>query len=309
MRISIIAIFISCFPLIASAQNSLSYKETLTSNVNELRQDLIDESDPQFIEFNKGIERLYEEGLDTMMVWHLVQNIQTGSSVYKLQYRLLKKEIKKYYKDLGYEKLIDKSFVKSVKANSLLVNFINADFLEPMYPYKINHGMFEELAFYNLKEGQQIADIGAGLGTLSFLLTAADLDLGIHVNEIDKDLIKYIKSKKRKHFAHYDDFKVIKGKKKDVKLNSKMDKVILRATLHHLSHTEQMLSSIKEILKSDGILYIVEIPAKENPHLTDCPHAMHRDEIISTLNENGFTLENVMEAQELLFQQYKISQQ
>ncbi len=137
----------------------------------------------------------------------------------------------------------------------------------------------KELDFYNLEEGDIIADIGAGLGTTSLVFSFLPIDIEIYCTEIDKNLNNYQKElfTNLPQDSRYAKVHVQKGSETDTELEKNyFNKVILRNTYHHFSEIPEMLQSIYNTLTTDGILYITE--DFRNQHETPYCHKMITEE-------------------------------
>lgn len=151
----------------------------------------------------------------------------------------------------------------------------------------------EELDFYELRPGQQLAEIGAGDGRFAATLMAGVDSLTLFVNDIDSAALVEIAY----HIQHNpllqkpgSGIHPILGASGNTGLgNTQFDKVIIRNAFHHFSHARDMLQSIREALLPEGRLYIKERYLGECRE-DCCEFAMEEDEVKAALRSGGFHL-------------------
>lgn len=174
--------------------------------------------------------------------------------------------------------------------NNVLMELVKFGVLEPKYPFKIkkNVAFLEELSFYNIKQTDQIAEIGAGEGIFSAVVHTIINPKVLYVNEIDSTNMQVCKENIQQ-FNIKDTIGIRFSFGSDTDTNipaSNLDKIILRRTYHHFSNYKSMLKSIRNNLNDDGALYIMESIKKI------CPEAISKSKIIKQLTKNGFQLNN-----------------
>jgi arsenite methyltransferase len=108
-----------------------------------------------------------------------------------------------------------------------------------------------------LKQGQKIADIGAGGGYFSLKFAEAVGKQGVvYAVDIDPGKIEFI----RKSIVEkgLDNVKVILAKVESPTLPEKIDLIFLRNVFHHISNRVGYFAKLKESLRPDGRIAIVE---------------------------------------------------
>gem|GEM_PF-6538154 len=151
----------------------------------------------------------------------------------------------------------------------------------------------EELDFYEVRPGQQLAEIGAGDGRFAATLMAGVDSLTLFVNDIDSAALVEIAY----HIQHNpllqktgSGIYPILGASGNTGLgNTQFDKVIIRNAFHHFTHARDMLQSIREALLPEGRLYIKERYLGECRE-DCCEFAMEEGEVKAALRSGGFYL-------------------
>lgn len=188
-----------------------------------------------------------------------------------LMYRVVKnysfKVIMKKAKKLGAKVIVDnftEDDLRVIVENKDILDLIFEDVLRWKYPFAIDPEteIFKEILAYDIKKGEKIAEIGAGTGMFSLLLAMFLPDVELFVNELDKDFLEYTTKKFIAIFGsnlEENAVSMIKGGRRSTSLEGyDLDKIFLRNTLHHILYTEDMLLSIENSLKSDGMLLVKE---------------------------------------------------
>lgn len=150
-----------------------------------------------------------------------------------------------------------------------------------------------ELAFYDLREGMIIAEIGAG--NTQFAAQAGNQlkSFRYFINDIDSQLVSDIALQIQHHpfFAgRRDQFLPVLGIAESPRLRPALvDVMLMRNTLHHFTAPEAMLQAARETLVPGGILYLRERFA-ENCTIDCCPDLWTRSKLIDVLEQAGFRL-------------------
>jgi ubiquinone/menaquinone biosynthesis C-methylase UbiE len=145
------------------------------------------------------------------------------------------------------------------------------------------------LAFLNLKEGDNIADIGTGNGYSLVPIAGSNAALKFTVEDIDsstlniKKLEKQIKRNGSK--AKIEQFKIVYGTETSTKLPSgNFNKVLLFDVIHELSSKKEMFDELKRILQKGGSIFIEEILVRK-PQKKDraCNYPFYTEEAFKAL--------------------------
>jgi cyclopropane fatty-acyl-phospholipid synthase-like methyltransferase len=146
-----------------------------------------------------------------------------------------------------------------------------------------------------LKQGQKIADIGAGGGyfSLKFAEAVGKQDV-VYAVDIDPGKIEFI----RKNAAEkgLDNISVILSGVKSPTLPEKVDLVFLRNVYHHLSNRAEYFAGLKESLKPDGRIAIVEHNRGGRFSLHRIfEHRVTRETVVEEMTKAGYTVSGDMD--------------
>jgi ubiquinone/menaquinone biosynthesis C-methylase UbiE len=177
--------------------------------------------------------------------------------------------------------------------NRDMYDLMHENILDVEYPYILspNTAVYKELKFYDIQNGERIAEIGAGNGEFAVLLGVIYQDLEIYVNEIEEHYTSYISQKlSRVRSIHpQNTYHVVLGTKEDPNLpKAYFDKVIVRRTLHHFSNFDAMLESIAALLAPGGELLVFEDLKNDSPG--NCAKSMTDQEILRKTQKHYFVL-------------------
>lgn len=306
-RIIIIFLFL-IFGSNLIAQNDSDWKNEVIKSLSIYRTNLLHSNVEDLHKLNNTLntwrewEPNREKLIDFIFITQYTYMIQENS------FNWVKKKAIKEFPESELAINFTEDQLKSITDNSELADLIIFEIISDKYPFQIipNLEVFDELEFYNVEENDVIAEIGAGKGVFSYLLTMMNKNPMLYINEIDEALIEYMIHQITKNNLNLDINKIrlIEGSKKDLKIPEKVDKVIIRNSFHHFSKKKRMLKSIQETLKKDGSLFIFE-PLKSEKNSATCKYRMSEDEIKSVLNDSNFQLKNELRIGDNLYLEYK----
>ena len=281
------------FPIILFAQDGLAWKHDFIIALSQYRSKLLHNDKTNLKRLKVTIEKwkAYEPNKETLN--SIIFRIQHGYLINEFEFDFVAKEIKRKFPSSQLPLNFTENDFVSILQNWELVDLIMMEVLNDQYPFKIlpHHEIFDELDFYNIQENDVIAEIGAGNATFSYLLTLLNKDLEIFVNDINTKVLEYVKFKNKHNQLNinFEKFHLIEGHKKEINIPKKANKIIIRNTLHHFSKMNKMLFSIKNTLKEDGQLFILEYPRNEK-NLKGCSKRMLEEKIKAVIIKNGFQL-------------------
>jgi len=146
-----------------------------------------------------------------------------------------------------------------------------------------------------LKPGMVVADIGAGVGYMSLRLAKRVGPTGkVYANDLQPEMLAKLRENAAK--AKIANVITVLGDVADPKLPANtMDLVLLVDVYHEFSQPQQMLRKIRETLKPDGRLVLLEYRA-EDPNVPINPeHKMTVAQVKTELEAEGFVLQPVIE--------------
>ena len=146
-----------------------------------------------------------------------------------------------------------------------------------------------------IAKGSIVAEVGAGVGYMSWRLAARVGPVGrVYANDIQPEMLELLK--KNMAERHIANVVPVLGEPDDPKLPlGQMDLVLLVDVYHEFEQPQRMLGHIRESLKPDGRLVLLEYRA-EDPRVPILPlHKMTVDQVKVELEPEGFRLDQVIE--------------
>ena len=147
----------------------------------------------------------------------------------------------------------------------------------------------------NLKPGMVVADIGAGVGYMSIRMARRVGPSGkVYANDLQPDMLDRLRQNAAK--ARIANVVTVVGDVADPKLPANtMDLVLLVDVYHEFSQPQQMLRKIRETLKADGRLVLLEYRAEDPNVPIIAEHKMTVSQVKTELEAEGFVLQPVIE--------------
>jgi protein-L-isoaspartate O-methyltransferase len=173
-------------------------------------------------------------------------------------------------------------------------------------PRRIQKLIGKEMAVLQLQPGQVVADIGTQNGYRMGMLSVLTDSLTIYLQDIDSTCLN--KKEVAKVWGWYawvrgepltNDYRIVLGDESGTGLPvATFDKIHVTATFHHFSNPERMLADLREKLKPQGRLYIIENVVKVTGETRKslCNHRLRSEaDLVSLFESNGFAVESVHE--------------
>ena len=109
----------------------------------------------------------------------------------------------------------------------------------------------------NISKTDEIADIGAGSGYHVFKMATKASEGTVYAVDIQEEMLAAMREKKNKE--NIDNVQLVQCGEKNVNLGpNSIDKVLIVDVYHEMSHPYEMMTSLKEALREDGKLYLIE---------------------------------------------------
>jgi SAM-dependent methyltransferase len=146
-----------------------------------------------------------------------------------------------------------------------------------------------------LRPGMVVADIGAGTGYMSLRLAKRVGPSGkVYANDLQPEMLRLLRENAAR--ARIANIETVLGEEADPKLpQGRIDLVLLVDVYHEFSEPQKMLRKIRDTLKPDGRLVLLEY-RKEDPSIPIRPeHKMSVAEVRTELEPEGFHLGPVIE--------------
>lgn len=116
-----------------------------------------------------------------------------------------------------------------------------------------------------LKEGDLVADIGAGTGVLARPFARAVAPSGkVYAVDVNRELLRHLRA-----MASQRDLQnliVVEGGPADPRLPEPVDLIVLLDTLHHIEDPSHYLAGLPQYLKPGGKLAVIDFHRDESPH-------------------------------------------
>jgi ubiquinone/menaquinone biosynthesis C-methylase UbiE len=146
-----------------------------------------------------------------------------------------------------------------------------------------------------IRPGMVVADVGAGTGYMSLRLARRVGPSGkVYANDIQPEMLRRLRQNAAK--AGITNIETVLGDVADPKLPAaRMDLVLLVDVYHEFSKPREMIDRIRESLKPDGRLVLLEY-RKEDPSVPIREeHKMTVAEVKAELEPQGFVMSQVIE--------------
>jgi ubiquinone/menaquinone biosynthesis C-methylase UbiE len=146
-----------------------------------------------------------------------------------------------------------------------------------------------------IRPGMVVADVGAGTGYMSLRLAKRVGPSGkVYANDIQPGMLRRLRENAAK--AGIANIETVQGEEADPKLPpGSLDLVLLVDVYHEFSKPRQMIDKIREALKPDGRLVLLEY-RKEDPSVPIREeHKMTVAEVKAELEPQGLVLSKVIE--------------
>ena len=163
-------------------------------------------------------------------------------------------------------------------------------------PERIESEKPEELLdLLGIKEGDVVADIGAGAGFFSLRAAERVGRTGqVLAVDVQPEMIDGLRMMMKK-FGH-ENIVPILGNVDDPKLSAdSVDHVLIVISYHEFSHPVEMMRHLRKAMKRDGQMLIVEYKAETANSRVDPLHKMSEGEIMKELPALGFRRDRVID--------------
>ena len=144
-----------------------------------------------------------------------------------------------------------------------------------------------------IKSNEVIADIGAGSGYHAFRIASLVTNGLVYAVDIQPEMLMAIE--KTKEFEKVENIKTILGTEKTVELpKNSVDKILMVDVYHEFSFPVEMINSIKNVLKPNGELFLIEYRAEDLKVPIKRIHKMTEEQAVKEMKAAGLVLkENI----------------
>lgn len=158
----------------------------------------------------------------------------------------------------------------------------------------------ELIAAIGIKRGDAVADIGTGVGfMLPYFVEAVGPAGMVYAEDIQKDFLEKAQEKIKE--GGWANVRTVLGTEKDVKLPAgAIDLAFILDAYHHFSYPREILGTIRQALKPDGRLAVVDFYRdREHPRMSEERRKDHirldRDGFAAEIESAGFRLEKTFD--------------
>ena len=145
-----------------------------------------------------------------------------------------------------------------------------------------------------IKSNDVIADIGAGSGYHTFRMASLAPNGLVYAVDIQTEMLMAIENKKT--FSEISNVETILGTEKSVQLpKNSVDKILMVDVYHEFSFPVEMISSMKNALKSNGELFLIEYRAEDPLVPIKKIHKMSEKQAVKEMEAAGFKLRKNIE--------------
>ena len=144
-----------------------------------------------------------------------------------------------------------------------------------------------------IKTNETIADIGAGSGFHVFKMAPLAKNGLVYAVDIQPEMLEAIELKKRS--KKVSNVETVLGSEKSINLpKNSLDKILLVDVYHEFSYPAEMVESIKNVLKPNGQLFLIEYRGEDSSVPIKKIHKMTEKQSIAEMEVAGFKLiENI----------------
>ena len=140
-----------------------------------------------------------------------------------------------------------------------------------------------------IKSDDVIADIGVGSGYHAFRMAPLAKNGLVYAVDVQTEMLMAIE--KNKEISKIKNIETILGTEKSVKIpKNSVDKILMVDVYHEFSFPVEMISSMKNALKSNGQLFLIEYRAEDPLVPIKSIHKMSEKQAIKEMEAAGFKL-------------------
>lgn len=148
----------------------------------------------------------------------------------------------------------------------------------------------EVVAALDLKEGESIADIGAGSGYFAFRFSKAVTGQGkVFAVDINPDMIRHLNRQSR-DLGTTNVVTILAEEDDPLLPDRSIDRIFICNTWHHIGDKESYLELIKQALKPGGQVIMVDYKKIELPVGPPVPMKIAGSDLVAQMEKAGFQL-------------------
>lgn len=142
----------------------------------------------------------------------------------------------------------------------------------------------------SLKDGMQVADIGAGSGYHSFRMAGKVGSGRVFAVDVSPQMIDHLNDRLKRSAVK--NISCVLGSEQDIPLKDRsIDLMLMVDVYHEFSHPYEMLQAMKRVLRDDGRICLVEFRGEDPSVPIKTVHKMTEAQAIREFEAGGFVLE------------------
>lgn len=142
----------------------------------------------------------------------------------------------------------------------------------------------------DLKEGETLADIGAGSGYFAFRFAHHVGEKGrVYAVDINPDMILYM-NRRIRDLQLRNVVTVLAPPDDPLLTDASIDRFFICETWHHIANQVQYLAEMKKMLKPGGQVIVIDFHKKELPLGPPAEMKIAREDLVRQMESNGFKL-------------------
>jgi ubiquinone/menaquinone biosynthesis C-methylase UbiE len=141
-----------------------------------------------------------------------------------------------------------------------------------------------------LKEGMQVADIGAGSGYHSVRIARAIGSGRVFAVDVSPEMVEHLSDRLKRESIR--NISCVLGSIQDIPLKARsIDLILMVDVYHEFSHPYEMAQVMRRILRDDGRIFLVEFRGEDASVPIKKIHKMNEAQAIREFEASGFELE------------------
>lgn len=141
-----------------------------------------------------------------------------------------------------------------------------------------------------LKEGMQVADIGAGSGYHSVRMARAIGSGRVFAVDVSPEMVEHLSDRLKRESIR--NISCVLGSIQDIPLKDRsIDLILMVDVYHEFSHPYEMAQAMRRILRDDGRVFLVEFRGEDASVPIKKIHKMTEPQAIREFEASGFELE------------------
>ena len=148
----------------------------------------------------------------------------------------------------------------------------------------------EVITALNLKEGEVIADIGAGSWYFTFRLAHHVGDTGrVYAVDVSPDMIMHL-NRRIRDLGATNVVTILSAPDDPLLMDGSIDRFFICDTWHHIADHSRYLALLKKMLKPGGQVVMIEFKKAQTPVGPPMEMRIDRDDLLKEMDTNGFKL-------------------